>query len=153
MKLLDFIEENSDKKISIFCDLDGVLAEYDIGNFDYDTIRPLYSNIKRIDDLIKKDNISVKVLTVCKTNKIVEEKKAWIKKHMSFFDIDNVVFLSKEKEEYKGIESFELKSNYLKNNIDKDSVNILVDDDNSIIKYIRKNNDDIIVFQVSSWID
>ena len=43
MKLLEFIKENSDKKISIFCDLDGVLAEYDIGNFDYSTIRPLKS--------------------------------------------------------------------------------------------------------------
>ena len=152
-KFYDTIDKYKDRNITIYVDMDGVIAEYDIGNFDYDTIRPLYSNIKKIEDLIKKDNISVKILTVCKTNKIVEEKKVWIKKHMSFFDIDNVVFLSKEKEEYKGIESFELKSNYLKNNIDKDSVNILVDDDNSIIKYIRKNNDDIIVFQVSSWID
>lgn len=153
MKFYDTIEKYNDKNITLYVDMDGVIAEYDIGNFDYNTIRPLKSNIKRIKELIKKDNINVKILTVCKTNKIVAEKKDWIKKYMSFFDIDDVIFLSKEKEEYKGIDSMELKSNYLKTNINDNNINILVDDDNSIIKYIRKNNPKTIVFQISSWIE
>ena len=32
--------------------MDGVIAEYDIGNFDYDSIRPLKSTIKKIEDLM-----------------------------------------------------------------------------------------------------
>ena len=153
MKFYDTIEKYNDKNITLYVDMDGVIAEYDIGNFDYNTIRPLKSNIKRIEELLKKENISIKILTVCKTDKIVEEKIDWIKKYMSFFDIDDVIFLSKEKKEYKGYDSTELKSNYLKTDIDNNNINILVDDDNSIIKYIRKNNPEILVFQVSSWID
>lgn len=153
MKFYDTIEKYKDRKINIYVDMDGVIAEYDIGNFDYNTIRPLKTNIKRIEDLIQKDNIKVKILTVCKTDAIVKEKIDWIHKYMPFFDINNVIFLSKEDKKYIGISSQDLKSNYLKENTNNNEINILVDDDNSIIKHIRKNNDDIIVFQISSWID
>ncbi len=152
MKFYNTLDEYKDKDITIYVDMDGVIAEYDIGNFNYNTIRPLKSNIKRVEELIKKDNIKVKILTVCKTDKIVEEKIDWLKRNMSFFDINDVIFISKEQEEYKKVESQELKSNYLKEHMNS-TINILVDDDNSIIKYVRKNNKDLIVFQVSSWID
>lgn len=152
MKFYETIDKYSNETINIYVDMDGVIAEYDIGNFDYNTIRPLKSNIKRIKELIDK-NINIKILTICKNNKIVDEKIDWIKKHMPFFDLDNVIFISKEDEKYSGLSSKELKSNYLKNNIRKEIINIVVDDDNEIVKYLVKNNKDIIVFQVSSWID
>ena len=41
---------------------------------------------------------------------------------------------------------------YLKENA-KNDVNIVIDDDNSVIKYIIKNNEDLIVFQDSSLVD
>ncbi|MBR1377421.1 MAG: hypothetical protein IJ565_06405 [Bacilli bacterium] len=151
MKFYSYIENNDDKKINIYVDMDGVLAEYDIGNFDYGTIRPLYSNIKRIEELVKKDNINLELLSICKNNKVVEEKKIWLKKYMPFFDVNKANLISKE--EYEGIPSRELKSNYLKENTDKEEINILVDDDPDIIKCVVKNNDDVKVFHVSSWID
>ena len=110
MKFYDCIEKNKDKNISIYCDMDGVLAEYDIGNFDYENIRPLKSTIKKIEDLYKEDN------------------------------------------KYQDISSKEIKSNYLKEHA-KNDVNIVIDDDNSVIKYIIKNNEDLIVFQDSSLVD
>ena len=149
MKFYDLID-NTNKDIDLYVDMDGVLAEYDIGNFSYDTIRPLKSNIKRIFELQKRSNVNIYILSVCKTNNIVLEKIEWIKKHMAFFHKDNCIFLSKEENE--GITSKELKSNYLKNNSDKNKLNIVVDDDIEIIKYI-KNNNDVNVFHVSSWID
>lgn len=152
MKFYDAIKKFESKKIDLYVDMDGVIAEYDIGNFDYNSIRPLRSNIKRIEDLLSK-SIEIKILTICKTNKIVEEKIEWIKKHMPFFSLKNVIFISKEEKKYSDLTSKELKSNYLKENINKDNINILIDDDNEIIKYIIKNNPDVIVFQVSSWID
>lgn len=152
MKFYETIEKYSDKTIDIYVDMDGVIAEYDIGNFDYNTIRPLQSNIKRIKKLID-NNINVKILTICKNNKIIDEKIVWIHKYMPFFDINNVIFISKEDEKYSGLSSKELKSEFLKSNINYDNINIVIDDDNEIIKYIIKNNENIIVFQVSSWID
>lgn len=132
--------------------MDGVLAEYDIGNFDYESIRPLTSTIKKIEDLYKEDNISIYILSICKTNNIVYDKITWFKKHMPFLKQENIILLSKEDNKYQGISSKEIKSNYLKENA-KNDVNIVIDDDNSVIKYIIKNNEDLIVFQDSSLVD
>ena len=41
MKFNDFLLKNKDEIIDIYFDMDGVFAEYDIGNFDYSTIRPI----------------------------------------------------------------------------------------------------------------
>lgn len=152
MKFYETIDKYNDKNIDIYVDMDGVIAEYDIGNFDYDTIRPLQSNIKRIRELID-DHINVKILTVCKNNKIIDEKIRWIEKYMPFFDLNDVIFISKENEKYSGLSSKELKSEFLKLKVNDDNINIVVDDDNEIVKYLIKNNKNIIVFQVSSWID
>ncbi len=152
MKFYETINRYNDKNIDIYVDMDGVIAEYDIGNFDYDTIRPLQSNIKRIKELIN-DSINVKILTICKNNKIIDEKIKWIEKHMPFFDLNDVIFISKENEKYSGLSSKELKSEFLKLNINDNNINIVIDDDNEIVKYLIKNNRNIIVFQISSWID
>ena len=133
MKFYDCIEKNKDKNISIYCDMDGVIAEYDI-------------------DLYKEDNISIYILSICKTNNIVYDKITWFKKHMPFLKQENIILLSKEDNKYQGISSKEIKSNYLKEHA-KNDVNIVIDDDNSVIKYIIKNNEDLIVFQDSSLVD
>ena len=151
MKFYDCIEKNKDKNISIYCDMDGVLAEYDIDNFDYENRRPITSTIKKIKDLYKEDNISIYILSICKTNNIVYDK-IWFKKHMPFLKQENIILLSKEDNKYQGISSKEIKSNYLKEHA-KNDVNIVIDDDNSVIKYIIKNNEDLIVFQDSSLVD
>ena len=153
MKFFETIERYKDKNITIYCDMDGVLAEYDIGNFDYTTIRPLMSNINKIENLIKQDNINIKILSICKANNIIEEKKVWFNKYMPFLKEEDMILISKELSEYSNCSSKEIKSNYLKENIKKDEINIVIDDDNEIVKYIIKNNANIIVFQVSSLID
>lgn len=38
MKFYETIDRYIDKNIDIYVDMDGVIAEFDIGNFDYDTI-------------------------------------------------------------------------------------------------------------------
>lgn len=150
MKILDFINNNKDKKINIYCDLDGVLAEYDIGNFDYSTIRPIETSINFIKDISKNKNININILSICKNNNIVLDKINWLNKYMPFLNKNNIILLSKE--EYKNISSEELKYNYILNNKNKYDLNIVIDDDIRIIKYIRENMDDINIFHVSSII-
>ena len=149
MKFLDYINENKDKKIDIYFDMDGVICEYDIGNFDYNTIRPIKNTINLIKKLID-DGINVYILSICKTNKIVDEKYEYLDKHIPFFDKDKAIFLSKE--EVTG-ESKDIKSEYLTRNINKDHINILVDDDITIIKKITSDNKDVKVFHISSIIE
>ena len=52
MKLFDLIE-NSNKTIDIYCDMDGVLCEYDIGNFNYNALRPIKTTINNIENWMK----------------------------------------------------------------------------------------------------
>ncbi len=150
MKFYDYLNTYDNGLIDVYFDMDGVFAEYDIGNFDYSTIRPIKSVIRVMEKLIK-DGYNVKILSICKTNKIVEEKYEWIDKYMPFFDLKNAVFLSKE--ERTGFESNALKSNYLMESINKEHINILIDDDSVIIKTIIKENKDVKVFHVSSIIE
>ena len=152
MKFYETIKKYENKIIDLYVDMDGVIAEYDIGNFNYDMIRPLQSNINRIKAL-SDNNINVKILTICKNNKIIDEKIKWIQKHMPFFDLNKIIFLSKENDKYRDLTSKEIKSNFLKSDINNNHVNIIIDDDNEIVKYMVKNNENVIVFQVSSWID
>lgn len=154
MKIFDLISNNNNnKEVNVFCDMDGVLAEYDIGNFDYSIIRPLFSNINQIKKMYEMNNVNVYILSICKTNNIVLEKIEWFKKYMPFFKEENMIFISKEKEENKGVESSTLKSNYLSANSKNSTLNILIDDDINIIKNVRKNTENIQVFHVSSIIE
>lgn len=148
MKFDKFLFENKDNIVDIYFDMDGVFAEYDIGNFDYSTIRPIKSVINIMNNL-RKDGMNVKVLSVCKNNRIVDEKYKWIEKFVPFLKEEDLIFLSKE--ENVGIESCDLKSNYLKN-INKNHINILIDDDSTVIKKVAKENEDVKVFHISSII-
>ena len=152
MKLFDFILENNNKNINIYCDMDGVIAEYDIGNFNYETIRPLKTSINNIKKLFCKENINIYILSICKTDKIIEDKIIWLNKYMPFLKKDNMILLSKENNLYKDLESKDIKLNYLKKNISKSDVNIVIDDDINIIKNI-KTEENINIYHVSSLID
>lgn len=72
MKFYDFIDSNKDKNITFYFDMDGVLTEYDIYNFDYNTIRPLTSIIEVVKNLID-SNYEVKILSICKNNNIIDQ--------------------------------------------------------------------------------
>lgn len=150
MKFDKYLIDNRDKIIDIYFDMDGVFVEYDIGNFDYSTIRPVNYVINIMKKLID-DGYNLKVLSVCRNNKIVEEKKEYMDKYVPFINSKDRILLSKER--YDGFESNELKSNYLKENTNKEHVSILIDDDSAIIKKVVKENDDVKVFHVSSIID
>jgi len=149
MKFYKFLNDNKDKYIDIYCDMDGVIAEYDIGNFDYKIIRPITYTISILEELNKKDNIDIYILSVCKNNDIVKGKEVWLNKYMSFLKKDNIILISKEK---NNLSSKDLKYEYLKKHKNKDKINILIDDDNEIIKYIINNIDDIKIFHISSLI-
>ena len=150
MKFRDYLLLNKDKVIDIYFDMDGVFAEYDIGNFDYSTIRPIKSTIKLMEEL-KNNGINIKVLSICKNNNIKNEKYDWINKYIPFLNKEDLIFLSKE--ENQGIESKDLKSNYLRDNSNKENINILIDDDIVIIKKVSIDNKDIKVFHISSIIE
>ena len=136
---------------NIYVDMDGVIAEYDVGNpFNFDKKRPLLNNIKVIEEVSRLDDVNVYILSICRKDKEIKEKNDWLDIYAPFFKQDNRNILSKET--YSNISSKDLKFNYLKEHLSDKT--ILVDDDNGILSYISENlGNEIILFQDSALVD
>ena len=138
-------------KIILYVDMDGVIASYDVGKpLDFLNKRPLFENInklKQIDDL---PNVELHILSICRKDYQINEKNTWLDKYAPFLKKENRTIISKEN--LIGLTSAEAKTNFLKN-LNKNEKIVLIDDDNSVLKQVLKNIDDIIVFQDSELID
>lgn len=140
-----------DKETVMYVDMDGVIAAYDFGNpLDFANKRPLFTNIKKLEEISKLDNIELKILSACKKNFQIEEKNEWLDKYAPFFKQENRIILSREK--YDNELSCNLKAQYL-NSIDEDRQVILLDDDNNVLKVVSKSVENIICIQDSEMID
>ena len=140
-----------EKAIMLFVDMDGVIASYDAGKkLDFSKKRPLRENINKLEKIGEIPNVELHILSICKKDFQIEEKNTWLDKYAPFFKRENRVIISKEK--FQGIESSNLKVNYL-NSIKTNKQIVLLDDDNLILKHVMKEAEGVIVFQDSELID
>lgn len=150
MYLENYLKQFNKKNIKIFVDMDGVIVDYEVGNLSrYDLKRPLYTSLKKLEEISKLSNIELYILSISKTNLGVKEKNIWLDKYAPFFKKENRIIISKENGD--GSSSKELKSNYLKT-IDGE-VNILIDDDPSILKEVKNNNKNIYLLKDTALVD
>ena len=86
MYFMDVIRKLKDNKIKIFVDMDGVIADYDVGNPSrYDIKRPLISNITKLEKVAKIERVELFILSVSRKNVGIEEKNIWLDKNAPFF--------------------------------------------------------------------
>ena len=152
----DKLNEYKNKNIKIFVDMDGVIADYDVAKRDvyflnYEDKRPLYTSIKKLEEVSNQNNITFYILSISRSDAGVEQKNNWIDKYAPFFKKENRIIISKESN--KGFESKELKAGYLKNMQRDDSIIMVIEDDPEIIKEIRNENEDIILFKDTVLVD
>ena len=152
MYLENFLEQYQDKKVKMFVDMDGVIADFNFGKAcDYDKKRPLYSSINKLENISKKNNVDLYIFSATRMNKGYDEKQYWLDKYAPFFKKENRVIISREKHDF--LESSELKADYMKN-VERDgSVLIVIDDDPKNLKAIRKLNDDVVLLKDTALID
>jgi hypothetical protein len=141
--------EKYNKKIKLYVDMDGVLADYEVGKpLNFRDKRPLFSNIKKLEEIAKMNNVEIHILSVCVKDYQIEEKNDWLDKYAPFFEHDKRTIISRESN--SNILAKELKTNYLNSlEKDKDTVIVLIDDDNSVLWEIHKKVSNIIVYQDS----
>lgn len=139
--------------IDLYVDMDGVIADYDVGKpLNFKNKRPLTNNIKVLEEVSKLPNVTMHILSICKKDFQIKEKNDWLDKYAPFFKKENRNILSKQS--YTGIESKDLKTNFLMKALTLCNGKIvLVDDDNAILKQVMKNLDEIILFQDSALVD
>lgn len=142
---------SNEKETILFVDMDGVIASYDVGKpYNFLEKRPLKENIRKIEEVGKLTNVTLYILSICRKDIQIEEKNIWLDRHAPFFKKENRVIISKEKLQNQS--SSEIKANYL-NNVKTDKQIILLDDDNSVIKCVKNEVKNAIVFQDSELID
>lgn len=149
------IEEIKDKynKIKIFVDMDGVIADYVVGEArDYDRKRPLLTTIKQLEEISKIDNIELFILSISRMDIGVEEKNRWLDTYAPFFKRENRVIISRESNNME--KSFKLKCDYIKNvERSSDCKIIVIDDDCDIVHKLKEQNDDIIILKDTVFVD
>ena len=152
MHFYQIIENLSkERKLLIFVDMDGVIASYDIGKpYDFDKKRPLITNINTLKRLNSLENCELYILSICKKNYQIKEKNDWLDLNAPFFKKESRIIIKKENSSIT--ESGILRANYL-NNLNTKNQIILVDDDNKVLKIVKENVKNIILFQDSELID
>lgn len=151
MYLKEILNSYGDKKIKIYIDMDGVVADYDVGKPDnFEKKRPLYTSIDKLKEISFMDNVSLYILSITRKNIGIEEKNIWLDKYMPFIDKNNRFILSKEEVSKS---SSELKVAFLKNIKREDEVIILIDDDPLILKSVMDNVNDIVLLKDTVLVD
>lgn len=148
-KIKDLIKK---EKLIIFVDMDGVIADYDFGNIlDFKNKRPITTNINTLREISNLKNVTLCILSICKKEYEIKEKNLWLDKNASFFSKENRYIISKEKN--PNTHSKTIKVNFIKNYDNMNKKIVVIEDDNSILKLMRKELKDVILFQDSSLLD
>ena len=152
MYLKEYLEQFKDKKIKIFVDMDGVVADYIFGSAkDYDKKRPLYDNIDKLEEISKMENVELLILSTTRYSSGYDQKNWWLDNYAPFFKKGNRIILSREDNDM--IASSILKAEYLENYERDGSVLILIDDDPKNLKDVNKLNKDVILLKDTVLVD
>lgn len=142
MYITEYIKKFKNKRIKIYVDMDGVIADFDVGNAsEYDKKRPLLTNIDILREVAKNENVEMFILSITRLTIGREEKNIWLDKYVEFIKPENRYIISREENNF--LPSKKLKKNFIKKIARDDSVIVIIDDDPAIIDEIRKANDDV----------
>ena len=152
MYLENFLEQYKDKKVKMFVDMDGVIADFNFGEArNFDKKRPLYSSINKLENISKKDNVDLYIFSATRMKQGYDEKQYWLDKYAPFFKKENRVIISREEHDF--VESATLKADYMKN-VERDgSVLVVIDDDPKNLRAIRQSNEDVVLLKDTALVD
>ncbi len=152
MYIKDFLDQYKDKKIKLFVDMDGVIADYIIGQpKDYDKKRPLFDSINKLKLISELPNVEMYILSATRKNEGIEQKHWWLDKYAPFFKKENRIIISREANNMT--ETSILKAEYMRTYKRDDSIMIVIDDDPKNLTKIHELNEDIILLKDSALID
>lgn len=152
MYLKEYLKKFKNQKIKIYVDMDGVIADYEVGTpRDFDKKRPLISNISKLEDISKMDNVELFILSITRMDQGYEEKNIWLDIHAPFFKKENRVIISRESNDFAS--SYDLKTNYLKKLERDGSILIVIDDDPIVLTKIAEKNEDVYPLKDTALVD
>lgn len=149
MNIYSIISKLTDNgEVHIYLDIDGVLANYNVGNLvDFKEKRILHNNVDSVKFLSTIPNVELYILSVCKDDIEKTSKNSFLDMNANFIMNDHRIFLNKDD---KAI--MEIKSDYLKG-LNRSNKIVYLDSDNSVLEYVKYNNNDIEVLHASELVD
>ena len=151
MYITDYIKQFKNKRIKIYVDMDGVIADYDVGKaLEYDKKRPLLTNIEALREVSKNKNVEMFILSITRMTIGREEKNRWLDKYVEFIKVENRFIISRE--EHNFMPSKTLKKKFIKNIKRDESIIIVIDDDPAIIDEIGKSSEDVYLLKDTSLV-
>jgi len=152
MYLKDYLSKIDSKKIKVYVDMDGVIADYEVGNAaEFDKKRPLKSTISKLEEISKMKNIELYILSISRMDEGVNQKQTWLDINAPFFKKENRVIISRESNNFAS--SSNLKSDYLRKLKRDESKIVVIDDDPIILKEIKATSEDIILLKDTALVD
>ena len=152
MNFKNEINKYKDTNIKLFVDMDGCIVDYEVNNAkDYDKKRPLYNNIKQLEEISKQDNIEIFILSITRYNPGFEEKHQWLDEYVPFIDKDHRIIISREANNMT--KSPVLKSKYMKQFKDSKDTIILIDDDPRILEAVADMVPNVILYKDTIFVD
>ena len=152
MYLKETLKQYKGKKIKLFVDMDGVIADYIFDSAkDYDKKRPLYDSIHKLEEISRMKNVEMYILSATRKDEGIDQKHYWLDTYAPFFKRENRIIISRESHDME--ESSILKAEYMKKLKRGDYLFIVIDDDPKNLKDIHKENEDVILLKDTVLID
>lgn len=164
--LIKFLEENKDKKIALFSDIDGVIANFE---FDYDNAinkdcdgtfflnkKPIHTVIDFYKELKKYNNIDFYVLSACVYEHQTKAKSKWLEKYAPFFDKDNQIYVVKETTKYNSDNKSDIKTQFIVDKVREYNYDYVLyfEDAYLMLKEAHKKlKDKLICIHISNFLD
>ncbi len=154
----NYLEKFNNQIIDIYIDMDGVVADYDVIEYEkhkaekdvYLNKRPIKTSINIIKEISTLSNVTLHILSVSKRDFQIEGKQIWLKQNMPFIKKENINIISRESNNNKP--SHILKKEFLEKNINKEHINIMIDDSHVVLDTLKLLNN-IIPLHITSILD
>ncbi len=161
----EICNKNNNKKIAMFVDMDGVLADLDIRAANdirnkvggvFLNKRPLFYIINMLEELGNVSNLDLFILSACYNVAQANEKRRWLDKNASYFKENNRYFVIKEIDNYKDEEKNYMKGRYIKKIMAEQNYDyaFYIDDNYHMLKGAENILGDCVrCFHISSLLD
>ena len=144
--------EKIEGNIDLYVDMDGVIADYDVGVADkYDIKRPLTTSLKKLEEISQMPNVTLHILSITRLTKGFDEKHSWLDEFAPFFKKENRVIISREANNME--HSAELKAYYLRDLEKTGSTIVLIDDDPRILEKVKQEAPDVVLYKDTVLVD
>ena len=97
MYLEQVLKEYDGNSIKLVVDMDGVIADFDFGNYiPFDQKRPLFDSIRKLEIISHMPNVELYIFSATSKPKGVEQKNWWLDKYAPFFKQENRIIIFKD---------------------------------------------------------